>query len=52
MQRAAFVGDQKWVKWLTHIMSPFTRHTEEQYFEPEEIQKAWIWACGKSDEEG
>lgn len=42
--RCAFVSDKKWHKWIIKIMDPFTRRTEERYFESSEIDQAWTWA--------
>jgi len=47
VERCAFVSDKKWYKWMVRIMDPFTRRTDEAYFEPAQIQDAWDWACGK-----
>ena len=46
VERCAFVSDKKWYKWMVKIMDPFTRRTEEAYFELSQLQDAWDWACG------
>jgi hypothetical protein len=43
IHRAAFVGDQKWLKWFTKLMSPFTK-TEEKQFPEGQLAEACIWA--------
>jgi hypothetical protein len=45
VERAAFVSDKKWHKWMVKIMDPFTRHTDEAYFDLSQLQAAWDWAC-------
>ncbi len=47
VERCAFVGDKGWYKWVVKIMDPFTRRTEEKFFEPSQLQEAWDWACGQ-----
>ncbi|MFC2030528.1 STAS/SEC14 domain-containing protein [Chloroflexota bacterium] len=46
VQRAAFVGHGKGQKRLVKIMDPFTRHTEERFFEHDQLEEAWSWAKG------
>ena len=46
VQRAAFVGQGKGQKRLIKIMDPFTRHTEERFFEHDQLEEAWNWARG------
>lgn len=43
VEKAAFVGDSKWVARLVRIMDPFTRNTEERAFTPGQIDDAWAW---------
>ena len=43
IQRAAFVGDQKWVEWSIKLIAPFTR-TEERTFRPDQFKEAVQWA--------
>lgn len=43
VQRAAFVVDSKWMKRAVKLLDPFTRHTEERIFAPEDVDKAWAW---------
>jgi hypothetical protein len=43
VRRAAFVGDQKWLKWFTKLMSPFTK-TEEKQFPESQLAEACNWA--------
>ena len=44
IERAAFVGDHKWIEWYTRLVGPFTR-TEEKKFPEGEIEAAFSWAC-------
>ena len=46
VERAAFVGQGKGQKRLIKIMDPFTRHTEERFFEHDQLEEAWNWAKG------
>lgn len=48
VERCAFVGDKNWYKWMVQIMDPFTRRTEEKFFEPEQLEEAWNWAAGNA----
>jgi hypothetical protein len=43
IHRAAFVGDQNWIGWLTRFMGPFT-HTEEKHFPAGHLDAAVDWA--------
>ena len=43
VERAAFVGDEKWQKWMVKAMDPFTRRTDERFFDLEELDEAWSW---------
>jgi len=43
VEKAAFIGDKKRQKWMVKIMDPFTRHTDERFFEPEKLEEAWQW---------
>ena len=43
VEKAAFVGDKKWQKWLVKIMDPFTRRTDERFFDFEQLDEAWQW---------
>lgn len=45
VERCAFVSDKMWHKWMVKLMDPFTRHTDEAYFDPSQLQDAWNWAC-------
>ena len=47
VERCAFVSDKKWHQWAVKLMDPFTRRTDERYFEPSQLQEAWEWACSK-----
>ena len=42
-EKAAFVGDKKWQAWLVKIMDPFTRRTNERFFDLEQLDEAWQW---------
>jgi hypothetical protein len=48
VERCAFVSDTSWHKWVVKLLDPFTRRTEEKFFEPSQLQEAWAWACGDS----
>jgi hypothetical protein len=48
VERCAFVSDKNWFRWVVKLMDPFTRRTEEEFFEPSQLQDAWAWACGES----
>jgi hypothetical protein len=43
VQRMAFVSHGKWKKRLIKIMDPLTRHTEERFFETDQLEGAWLW---------
>jgi hypothetical protein len=43
IQKAAFISERKWLKWAVKVMDPFTRHTEERFFEPAQLEEAWEW---------
>jgi hypothetical protein len=43
IHRAAFVGDQKWIKWFTNLIGPFTRAEERQFTEGQ-LAEACSWA--------
>ena len=45
VERCAFVSDKNWHKWMVKFMDPFTRRTEEKFFEPEQLSEAWEWVC-------
>jgi hypothetical protein len=45
IQRAAFVGDQKWIGWFTRFVGSFTR-AEEMQFPADQLDEAVKWACG------
>ena len=44
VEKAAFVGDKKWQEWMVKIMDPFTRRTDERFFDPDHLEDAWQWA--------
>jgi hypothetical protein len=48
VERCAFVSDKNWHKWVVKLVDPFTRRTQEEFFEPGQLQEAWAWACGDS----
>lgn len=48
VNRCAFVSDKKWHKWLIKVMDPFTRRTDERFFEPAQLEQAWQWVLGES----
>ena len=41
--KMAIVGDKRWVKWATHLASPFYA-CEAQYFDVQDAESAWAWA--------
>lgn len=41
--RMAIIGHKKWVKWATHLASPFYAR-EAKYFDVEDFESAWTWA--------
>ena len=43
VERAAFVGEGKAQRRLVKILDPFTRHTEERFFEHDQLEEAWKW---------
>jgi len=46
VERCAFVSDKKWFKWVVKLMDPFTRRTDEKFFDHAELDQAWAWARG------
>ena len=48
VEKAAFVGDKKWLEWTVKLMDPFTRRTEEKTFSPEDLEAAWTWVLAKA----
>jgi hypothetical protein len=44
IHRAAFVGDQKWLKWFADLIGPFTKAEERQFTEGQ-LAEACSWAC-------
>ena len=43
VEKAAYVGDKKRQEWAVKLMNPFTRHTDERFFEPDQLEEAWQW---------
>jgi len=43
VEKAAFVGDKKWQEWMVKIMDPFTRRTDERFFDLDSMEDAWQW---------
>lgn len=43
VEKAAFIGEKSWQAWTVKIMDPFTRRTEERFFEIDELDEAWQW---------
>jgi len=43
VEKAAYVGEKKWQKWLVKVMDPFTPHTDERFFDSEQLDEAWQW---------
>jgi SpoIIAA-like len=50
VERCAYVSDKHWHKWVVKLMDPFTRRTDEKFFEADEFDEAWEWACQSGDE--
>jgi hypothetical protein len=46
VEKAAFVGDKRWMEWMIKIMDPFTRRVEEKFFQTGQIDEAWTWVKG------
>jgi len=44
VERAAFVGDQKWIAWFVELINPFTK-AEEKHFADDQFAQACEWAC-------
>ena len=44
--RAAFVGDQKWIKLFVKLMGPLYR-AEEKQFPAGRLEEACAWACSE-----
>ena len=44
VERAAYISDKKWHKYVVKLIAPFTKPTEEKFFEPSQIAEAWEWA--------
>ena len=47
VEKAAFVGEKKWMEWMIKIMDPFTRRTDEKFFEPDQLEDAWQWVMAE-----
>ncbi len=45
LQRAAYVGDQKWIELFTRLAGPLT-NVEEKHFPAGQLDKALAWAAG------
>ena len=43
VEKAAFIGEKKWQAWMIKLMDPFTRRTDEKFFEPDQLEAAWQW---------
>ena len=43
VEKAAFVGENKWQEWAIKVMDPFTRRTDERFFNLEQLDEAWSW---------
>jgi hypothetical protein len=44
VERAAFVGDQKWIAWFVELTNPITK-AEEKHFAAHQLAQACEWAC-------
>jgi predicted transcriptional regulator len=40
--RMAIIGDKRWQKWMTALVSPWYAQ-QARFFLPEESDKAWAW---------
>ena len=45
VERAAFVGEEKWQKFV-RIIDPISWHTEERFFPFTQLEEAWAWIKG------
>jgi len=43
VEKAAFIGEKKWQEWMIKIMDPFTRRTDERFFNLDQLDEAWQW---------
>ena len=43
VEKAAFVGEKKWQEWMVRLMDPFTRRTDERFFDLGQLDEAWNW---------
>jgi len=43
VEKAAFIGEKKWHEWMVKIMDPFTRRTDERFFNLDQLDEAWQW---------
>jgi 6-phosphofructokinase len=43
VEKAAYIGSKKWQKWIVKILDPFTRRTDECFFDLEQLDEAWSW---------
>ncbi len=44
--KMAVVGTKKWQEWVAKLTDPIMFSTKVKYFNPEELDEAWTWACG------
>ena len=44
VERAAYVGDQKWIAWFVELTIPLTK-AEEKHFAVDQFAQACEWAC-------
>jgi hypothetical protein len=47
VEKAAFVSDKKGMDWMVKIMDPFTKRTDEKFFELDQLRDAWAWILGE-----
>jgi len=43
VEKAAFVGEEKWQEQFVRIVAPLTWLTEERYFGHAQLEEAWAW---------
>ncbi|MGC9349574.1 MAG: STAS/SEC14 domain-containing protein [Anaerolineae bacterium] len=44
--KVAIVGTEDWQEWFAKIIDPLTLGTDERFFQPDQTDEAWTWACG------
>jgi hypothetical protein len=44
VERAAFVGKEKWIEWFVELINPLTK-ADEKHFAVNQLAQACEWAC-------